>query len=139
MKTKPKNTDNEFTKDYEALRERGLTDGPVQVAKITLRPITPTSFSQIMRRGIFNDDKGDPLQRTAGYVFLHSEPKDKIQAVVNNELLFWTAVDDWLDENLNHHLEMAPYSDAMSEGISIYLAAKTEAQHPSSGGNSLGK
>ena len=134
---KPKNTDLET--DDEVLRERGLTDGPVQVAKITLRPITPTSFSQIMRRGIFNDDKGDPLQRTAGYVFLHSEPKDKIQAVVNNELLFWTAVDDWLDENLNHHLEMAPYSDAMSEGISIYLAAKTEAQHPSSGGNSLGK
>ena len=134
---KPKN--NELETDDEILRERGLTDGPVQVAKITLRPITPTSFSQIMRRGIFNDDKGDPLQRTAGYVFLHSEPKDKIQAVVNNELLFWTAVDDWLDENLNHHLEMAPYSDAMSEGISIYLAAKTEAQHPSSGGNSLGK
>ena len=134
---KPKNNDLET--DDEVLRERGLTDGPVKVAKITLRPITPTSFSQIMRRGIFNDDKGDPLQRTAGYVFLHSEPKDKIQAVVNNELLFWTAVDDWLDENLNHHLEMAPYSDAMSEGISIYLAAKTEAQHPSSGGNSLGK
>ena len=136
-----KNTDtiDELETDDEALRERGLTDGPVQVAKITLRPITPTSFSQIMRRGIFNDDKGDPLQRTAGYVFLHSEPKDKIQAVVNNELLFWTAVDDWLDENLEHHLDMAPYSDAMSEGISIYLAAKSEAKHPSSGGNSLGK
>ena len=129
----------ELETDDEALRERGLTDGPVQVAKITLRPITPASFSQIMRRGIFNDDKGDPLQRTAGYVFLHSEPKDKIQAVVNNELLFWTAVDDWIDENLKHHLDMAPYSEAMSEGISIYLAAKTEAQHPSSGGNSLGK
>ena len=137
---KNKNTNiNELETDDEVLRERGLTDGPVPINKITLRPITPASFSQIMRRGIFNDDKGDPIQRTAGYVFLHSEPKDKIQQVVNNDILFWAAVDEWLDENLKHHLDMAPYSDAMAEGISIYLAAKSEAKNPSSGGDSLGK
>jgi len=128
MKKKPENI--ELMKDDEVLREEGMTDGPKAVGGVTLRPITAASMSYMQRNNVFIEER-DVLQKTAGFVFIHSSLKDQLRAVVNDRSAFWNAVDDWLEENFNHHSELEIYSSAMTEAIDVYASSKSIAKHSS--------
>jgi hypothetical protein len=128
MKKKPENI--ELMKDDEVLREEGMTDGPRAVGSVTLRPITAASMSYMQRNHVFSEE-GDVMQKTAAFVFIHSAPKDQLRAVVNERSAFWNAVDDWLEENINHHSELEVYSAAMTEAFDVYAASKSIARHSS--------
>jgi len=121
----------EIMTDEEALREQGMADGKTKKGKFVLRPMTPVSLSWCQRNLIFSDDVGDSMHKTAAYVFLHSEPKEIIRAVVHNRQDFANAVDDWMDEHLKHHNELETYSDHMSESMNVYLASISRAVNPS--------
>jgi hypothetical protein len=122
---------NELQTDDEALREAGMTDGPKRIGKITLRPMTALSLSWLQRNRVFDDDTGDTMSKTAAFVFLHSEPKEKIRAVVNDRNDFINAVDDWIEKNARHHSELEPYSELMSAAMSQYLSAVSTSANPS--------
>jgi hypothetical protein len=128
MKKKPENI--ELMKDDEVLREEGMTDGPKAIGNVTLRPITAASMSYMQRNHVFIEER-DVLQKTAGFVFIHSSPKDELRAVVNDRSAFWNAVDDWLEENINHHSELEIYSSPMEEAFKVYNASKSIAKHSS--------
>jgi hypothetical protein len=112
--------------DDEALREQGMTQGDKMIGKITIRPMTALSLSWLQRNDVFGDD-GDSMQKTAAFVYLHSEPREVIRAVVNNKAAFLDAVDDWIEKNFPHHSQLAPYSDLMTEAMNSYLAASSTA------------
>lgn len=124
--------------DDEELREAGMANGPQTIGKFTLRPMTPTSLSWLQRNKVFDDSHGDSIQKTAAYVFLHAESKDRIRAVVNNRADFSDAVDEWLDANFTHHLDLNKYMEHMTASMQMYLAAisvqSTEILPPSAGG-----
>lgn len=124
---------NELQTDDEALREQGMTDGPKKVGKITLRPMTALSLSWLQRNKVFDDETGDTMSKTAAFVFLHSEPKESIRAVVNDRNGFLDAVDDWIEKRIKHHSELEPYADLMGETMSQYLAAVSNSEIPSDG------
>lgn len=124
----------ELLTDDEAIREDGMTDGPKKIGKFKLRPMTPTSLSWCQRNRVFDDEVGDPMQKTAAYVFLHTEPKDVIRGVVNDRDKFANAVDDWMDKHIQNHIDdLQPYSDEMTASIQKYLAAISHAKNPSTG------
>jgi len=110
--------------DDEALREQGMTEGNKNISGITIRPMTALSLSWLQRNNIF-DDEGDSMQKTAAFVFLHSEPREVIRAVVNNRAAFLNAVDDWLDEKFPHHTQLLPYTELMTNSMNAYLAASS--------------
>lgn len=114
----------EILNDDEVLREQGMTDGPKSVGKFTMRPMTPLSLSWCQRNGVFDDEVGDPMQKTAAYVFLHTEPKERIRGVVHSKSAFADAVDDWIDTHVqNHHTDLEPYTAEMNASMQKYLAA----------------
>ena len=124
----------ELLTDEEALREDGMTDGPKKIGKFKLRPMTPKSLSWCQRTKVFDDEVGDPMQKTAAYVFLHTEPDDVIRGVVNDRDKFANAVDDWIDKHVKNHItDLQPYSDEMNASIQKYLAAISHAKNPSTG------
>ena len=126
---------NELVKDDEVLREQGMTDGPKNVGKFKLRPMTPMSLSMCQRNNIFDEKTGDPMHKTAGYVFLHTEPKEVIRSVVHNREAFANAVDDWMEEHIKNHVtDLEPLTDEMNKSMQKYLAAISHAQNPSHGG-----
>jgi hypothetical protein len=110
--------------DDEALREQGMTEGNKNISGITIRPMTALSLSWLQRNNIF-DDEGDSMQKTAAFVFLHSEPREVIRAVVNNRAAFLNAVDDWLEEKFPHHNQLLPYTELMTNSMNAYLAASS--------------
>lgn len=112
--------------DDEALREQGMTDGNKKISGITIRPMTALSLSWLQRNDVFGDS-GDSMQKTAAFVYLHSEPREAIRAVVNDRAAFLDAVDDWIEANFPHHAQLSPYSDLMSEAMNTYLAASSSA------------
>jgi hypothetical protein len=124
--------------DDDELRDAGMTNGPQTIGKFTLRPMTPTSLSWLQRNKVFDDDHGDSIQKTAAYVFLHAEAKDRIRAVVNNRAAFLDAVDEWLDANFTHHIELNKYMEHMTESMQAYLSSisvqSNEIQPISAGG-----
>lgn len=122
----------ELLTDDEALREQGMTQGDKQILGITIRPMTALSLSWLQRNKVFDDD-GDSMQKTAAFVYLHSQPRHTIRAVVNDRAAFIDAVDDWIEANFPHHAQLAPYSDLMTEAMNSYLAAASTAVHDPSG------
>jgi hypothetical protein len=116
----------ELLTDDEALREQGMTEGDKKISGITIRPMTALSLSWLQRNNIF-DDEGDSMQKTAAFVYLHSEPRDVIRSVVNNRTAFLNAVDDWLDEKFPHHNQLLPYTELMTEAMNVYLASSSRA------------
>jgi len=124
--------------DDEELRDIGMTAGPQKIDKFTLRPMTPSSLSWLQRNKVFDDDQGDSIQKTAAYVFLHAESKDRIRAVVNNRSAFLDAVDEWLDENFANHNELSQYMQHMTESMQVYLSSisveSNQIQLPNAGG-----
>jgi hypothetical protein len=122
---------NELQTDDEALREQGMTDGPRKIGNIVLRSMTALSLSWLQRNRVFDDELGDTMSKTAAFVFLHSQPKPEIRAVVNDRNAFLDAVDEWMDKNIKHHSELEPYSELMSESMSAYLSAVSTSANPS--------
>jgi hypothetical protein len=116
----------ELLTDDEALREQGMTEGNKNISGITIRPMTALSLSWLQRNNIF-DDEGDSMQKTAAFVFLHSEPREVIRSVVNNRAAFLDAVDDWLDEKFPHHTQLLPYTELMTDAMNVYLASSSRA------------
>lgn len=116
----------ELLTDDEALREQGMTQGNKKISGITIRPMTALSLSWLQRNDVFGDD-GDSMQKTAAFVYLHSEPREVIRAVVNNRAAFLDAVDDWMEANFPHHFDLLPYTEQMSEAMNAYLASSSKA------------
>jgi len=112
--------------DDEALREQGMTEGNKNIRGITIRPMTALSLSWLQRNDVFGDT-GDSMQKTAAFVYLHSQPREVIRAVVNDRAAFLDAVDDWIEANFPHHSQLSPYSDLMTEAMNTYLAASSTA------------
>ena len=119
--------ETDLTTDDEAMREAGMTAGPKRKSKFLLRPMTALSLSWLQRNHVFDDATGDKLQKTAAYVYLHTEPKQDIRSVVNNHQDFLEAVDVWMEAHITYHNELEPLSEEMSEAMNIYLAANTSA------------
>jgi len=122
----------ELMTDEEALREQGMTQGDKKISGITIRPMTALSLSWLQRNDVFGDT-GDSMQKTAAFVYLHSEPREVIRAVVNDRAAFLDAVDDWIEANFPHHTQLSPYSDLMSEAMNAYLAASSSAVQEAGG------
>ena len=134
-----KNKNIELLKDDELTREKGFTEGPKQVSKFELRPVTALSLSWLQRNKVFDGEFGDNMQRTAAFAFLHHADKLEIRSVVNDPRDFLEAVDDWIDEHITHHSELEPVATAMSEALESYMAATTTAAIPSNGGSGGGR
>lgn len=117
--------------DDEAMREQGMTSGTTKIGKIKLRPMTALTLSWLQRNRVFDDNTGDTLSKTAAFVFLHSEPKEEIRAVVNSREKFSEAVDEWMERNVIHHSELEQYSAIMAESMETYMASVSKAANPS--------
>jgi hypothetical protein len=127
----------ELMTDDEALREQGMTQGDKKISGITIRPMTGLSLSWLQRNDVFGDN-GDSMQKTAAFVYLHSEPREVIRAVVNDRNAFLNAVDDWIESNFPYHSQLSPYSDLMNESMSAYIAASSSAVHEAGGISTAG-
>ena len=123
MKKKPANI--ELVKDDEILREEGIADGPTSVAGIEMRPITALSVSWMQRNDVFSDAK-DLIWKTCAYAYLHSASKPDIRAVVNDKAAFAEAVDEWIDENISHHLQTSEIASSMNAAFQRYSASASE-------------
>ena len=123
MKKKP--ADIELVKDDEILREEAMADGPTRVMGIELRPITALTVSWMQRNEIFSDTK-DMIWKSAAFAFLHSAPRAKVRGVVNDRESFTQAVDEWIDENIQHHLQTTELATAMNAAFTRYMSAASE-------------
>ena len=79
-----KKTNIELMTDEEVLT-RGAVKTNEKVAKLNLRPITIRTLSQMKRNGMLDDNNQDVFQKTAAFGFIHSAPKDEINAVVSDK------------------------------------------------------
>jgi hypothetical protein len=123
--------DTEMLTDDEALRTTAMADGPRQVGKFTLRPMTALTVSWAQRNEVFTEKK-DMVFNVAAFMFLHTEPLPKLRAVVNNRAAFIEAVDAWIEKNIRHHLEIAELSRAMNESYQLYTASASTAENAGS-------
>jgi hypothetical protein len=133
---KRKNQNIELVKDDEILREEGMADGPIKISGIELRPITALSVSWMQRNQVFSDAK-DLIWKTCAFAYLHSAPKIEIRAVVNDKYIFAEAVDEWIDENISHHLQTGEIAKGMNAAFERYSASASEilGAKGSAGGN----
>jgi hypothetical protein len=115
----------EIKKDDEILREEAMTDGTMEALGIQFEPITALTVSWMQRNNIFDGDK-DLIWRSAAFAFLHTEPKSKIRAVVNDRETFANAVDEWIEDNMENHLKIAELAKVMNEAFSRYTASISE-------------
>jgi hypothetical protein len=122
---KRKNQNIELVKDDEILREEGMADGPMKISGIELRPITALSVSWMQRNEVFSDAK-DLIWKTCAFAFLNSAPKAEIRAVVNDKAAFAEAVDEWIDENISHHLQTGEIASGMNAAFQRYSASASE-------------
>lgn len=111
--------------DDDILRMDGMTDGAKKASRFTLRPVTALSLSWMQRNHLFEDEFGDMLLKTAAFAYLHSADKAEIRSVVNIRERFLNAVDEWMDANVQHHSELEPVSQEMTDAIDRYMAAVT--------------
>tara|TARA_R110000823_G_scaffold192903_1_gene324498 strand:+ start:57 stop:461 length:405 start_codon:yes stop_codon:yes gene_type:complete len=125
----------ELMTDEEVLT-RGAVKTDEKIAKLNLRPITIRTLSQMKRNGMLDDDNQDVFQKTASFGFIHSAPKDEINAVVSDRAKFQIAVDDWMEENFSHHNEMEPLAEAMNKAFEEYSAAASTGSGPYQGNGS---
>jgi len=125
----------ELMTDEEVLT-RGATKGNEKIANLNLRPITIRSLSQMKRNGILDSENQDVFQKTAAFGFIHSAPKDEVNAVVSDKDKFQVAVDDWMDNNFTHHTEMEPLADAMNKAFEEYSTAASTGGSPYQGNGS---
>jgi hypothetical protein len=122
---KKKTANIELAKDDEILREEGMADGPMKISGIELRPITALSVSWMQRNEVFSDAK-DLIWKTCAFAFLHSAPKAEIRAVVNDKESFAEAVDEWIDENISHHLQTGEIASGMNAAFQRYSSSASE-------------
>lgn len=125
-------TQEDLTTDDELLRIRGMTDGPQNIGKLTLRPITGETWAWMQTVGIYDESIGSIL-RIAAYAMIHSQPKADVLPLIFKRDKFWMAVSDFIGENFPTHEHLAPYDKAFGEQYEIYEAALTTAAHPSNG------
>ena len=131
-----KKQNTELMTDSEAILERGATKTNEKIAKLNLRPMTIRTLSQMKRNGMLDGENEDVFQKTAAFGFLHSAPKDVINAVVSNKNEFQTAVDDWMDDNFKHHSEMEVLAEAMNKSFEEYSEAMSTGASPYQGNGS---
>ena len=120
-KKKPSNPDLET--DDEILREEAVADGETKVDKWKLRPVTALTISWMQRNRIFEEDRGDMIWRAAAFGFLHSADRAEIRAVVNDSNAFSDAVDDWLEDNIEHHSQTLNLAKAMNDAFARYMSS----------------
>jgi hypothetical protein len=125
----------ELMTDEEVLT-RGAIKGSEKILNLNLRPITIRSLSQMKRNGILDNENQDVFQKTAAFGFIHSAPKEEVNAVVSDKDKFQIAVDDWMDENFTHHVEMEPLAEAMNKAFEEYATASTTGSVPYQGNGS---
>lgn len=130
-----KKTNIELMTDEEVLT-RGAVKTNEKVCKLNLRPITIRTLSQMKRNGMLDDENQDVFQKTAAFGFIHSAPKDEINAVVSDKGKFQIAVDDWMEENFSHHNEMESLAEAMNKAFEEYSAAASTGSVPYQGNGS---
>jgi hypothetical protein len=122
---KIKNQNNELIKDDEILREEAMTDGPMTIAGLVLRPITALSVSWMQRNNIFSDNM-DLIWKSAAFAYLHSTPFAEIRAVVNNRAEFTDAVDSWIQKHIVHHNEISEITEVMNVAFKRYQSGISE-------------
>ena len=120
-----KKQNNELVKDDEILREESMTDGPMLVSGLELRPITALSVSWMQRNNIFGDEM-DLIWKSAAFAFLHSTPFPEIRKVVNNRSDFTDAVDCWIEKHIVHHNEISEISNVMNIAFKRYQSSVSE-------------
>ena len=127
--------DNDLLTDDEALRVVGMTDGAKSIPElqINLRPMTALSLSWMQRNNVFDESDGDMMQKTSAFAYLHSAEKSEIRTVVNSRDKFFSAVDDWLDENIQHHAQLEPLAEEMNTSFETYMAAQSKGGSPYKG------
>ena len=122
---KIKNQNNELIKDDEILREEAMTDGPMTIAGLVLRPITALSVSWMQRNNIFSDNM-DLIWKSAAFAYLHSTPFTEVRAVVNNRAEFTDAVDSWIQKHIVHHNEISEITEVMNVAFKRYQSGISE-------------
>ena len=125
-------TQEDLTTDDDLLRLQGMTDGPREIGKFTLRPITGETFAWMQTVGIYDDEIGSVF-RMAAYAFIHSQPKKEVLPLIFKREKFWLAVSDFIEEHFDHHESLTPYDKIFGEQYEIYQASLTKAAHPSDG------
>lgn len=96
MKTKPKNTDNEFTKDDEVLRLQGMRPGSTKVGDFKLRRFVPGTIDIVQSN---NTGKKGNFFTVAAFGFVHSVPLDEVLEIADDPAAFSRAVRKWHIEN----------------------------------------
>ena len=96
MKTKAKNTDNEFTKDDEVLRLQGMRPGSTKVGDFKLRRFVPGTIDIVQTN---NTGKKGNFFTIAAFGFVHSVPLDEVLEIADDPAAFARAVRKWHIEN----------------------------------------
>ena len=122
---KNKKNNNELEKDDEILREESMTDGPMTISGLVLRPITALSVSWMQRNNIFSDNM-DLIWKSAAFAYLHSTPFTEVRAVVNNRAEFTDAVDSWIQKHIVHHNEISEITEVMNIAFKRYQSGISE-------------
>jgi len=130
-----KQKQEEILTDEEVLA-RGATKGIEKINKLNLRPMTVRTLSQMKRNGLLEIGDSDIFQKTAAFGFLHSASRERISEVVNDKAKFLDAIDEWMDENFQHHHDMEPLAECMNAAFQEYAAAMTGGDHPYKGDGS---
>ena len=122
---KNKKNNNELEKDDEILREESMTDGPMTISGLVLRPITALSVSWMQRNNIFSDNM-DLIWKSAAFAYLHSTPFTEVRSVVNNRAEFTDAVDSWIQKHIVHHNEISEITEVMNIAFKRYQSGISE-------------
>lgn len=123
-------TNEELQTDDEALRLAGMTDGPKNIGKFTIRPMTAETLAWAQSLGVFDDAIGN-IHRNSAYIMLHTMPRAEIVPMAFNRAKFWFRVSDWIAENVIHHKELDEYKDEMDAAWERYNASISKPAHPS--------
>ena len=123
-------TNEELQTDDEALRLAGMTDGPKNIGKFTIRPMTAETLAWAQSLGVFDDGIGH-IHRNSAYVMIHSTPRADFLPVAFNRLKFWYRVSDWINANVVHHEELDIYKDEVDAAFERYNASISKPAHPS--------
>ena len=112
-----------------------MTDGVklVPELKLTLRPMTALSLSWMQRNNVFDDASGDLMRVPSAFAYLHTAPKIEIRSVVNDKEKFSSAVDDWIEETIQHHTQLEPIAVEMNTSFETYMAAQSKGGGPYKG------
>lgn len=112
-------------RDDEVLRERGMTSGDQSVSRWEFRATSATEVSWMQRNKVM-EPVMDVFWRAAAFAFIHSEPKAKVRAVINDRKDFVEAVDKWMDNNNPTSGEIKALSDAMKDRLEEWFSSSSE-------------